>query len=979
MRAAALLLTAALAGSGAGTARPADLGTLAFRSIGPSVSGGRMGDVAGTDADPMLYYAGAAGGGIWKSADGGIHWAPVFDAAPVAPIGALAIDPSDPNVVWAGTGEAAPRNDVSYGNGVYKTADGGKTWRHLGLDATSQISRILIDPHDGNHVLVAALGDPFRDSAQRGVYETRDGGATWKKTLYIGASSGASDIAWNPAHPQTVFAGMWQFRRTGWSMQSGGPDDGVYKSADGGATWTRLHGSGLPGGEEGRIGLAVAGTRVYAMIQSLRGLLWRSDDGGASWQFVTANTIVNERPFYFSRMGVDPADPNHAFALSVEIAETFDGGKTWKATGRNLGSDHHAIWISANGKRIVQGGDKGVALSLDGGKRWVRVNLLPVAQAYHVSYDRSTPYTLCVGLQDNGTWCGPSNSLSADGILAHYWQKISGGDGTWAYRDPLVPALVWYSSGGGSNGGDLWLYDSRSRQDIDISPYLRDQNVWAPKVLKYRFNWESPIAFDPFDPHVAYYGGNVVFQTRDRGRHWRVVSPDLTRNIKAHQRITGGITNEGTGAETADTILALAPSALKRGLIWAGTDDGKVQLTRDAGAHWIDVSIPGCDASSRVESIQPSRFSAAVAYASVDRHMAGDRRPYIYRTGDYGVHWRAISSNLPRDQFVRAVRQDPKNSALLYAGLEQSFWASWNGGRSWSRIAAGLPPASYRDIRIQPDANDIILSTHGRGIYIFDDATAIQRLPSIESAGRALLPVRTAYLYNYHEDTFDLLAAGENPPAGALITIYQRTPGSSAPSVQVLDARGRIVRHLQAKNSAGFQRIAWALCDDPPQPWLSAAPWNRGESCGAFVVPGTYRVRARIGAKTFEQTAIVRGAPFFRYSARDYAARHDLEATLFGLYDGIDRTLNRLDSMRDKLSAADARTRARLDAMADALSANMQNGQDDDFLTDRLRERVQSLLGSLDGSFGQPTAEQYREARVLAARYRAIKREYGGS
>ncbi len=886
-----LLGAALLAGSGILAARAQTLGNIQFRSIGPSVSGGRLGDVAGTNHDASLYYVGAAGGGVWKSSDGGMDWEPVFDAQDVAPIGAIAIDPSNENVVWAGTGEAAPRNDVSYGDGIYRTIDGGGHWQRMGLQASSQISRILIDPSNSNHVLAAALGDPFKDTSDRGVYETTDGGTTWKRTLYLGLSSGAADLAWNASNPSVVYAGMWQFRRTNWSIESGGAQDGLYKSIDGGATWTKLTGHGLPDGPMGRIGLAVLHDRVYALIQSSHGLLWRSDDAGANWQFMTADTLINERPFYFSRITVDPSDPNHAFASSVALAETRDGGRTWKRSGQRLHGDHHAMWISADGRRILEGNDGGVGLSLDNGKRWARVNLLPISQVYHIGYDSNVPYNVCAGLQDNGTWCAPSNSLSNDGILAKYWQKVAGGDGTWTWPDPIDSRLIWYSSGGGTNGGELWLYNEGTKTQTAISPYLRDQNVVPPRELRYRFNWESPIAFDPFDEHVAYYGGNVVFRTNNRGARWDAISPDLTRNIKAHQLITGGITNEGTGAETSDTILVIALSPVRRGMIWAGTDDGNIALTRDGGAHWRNVSIPGLDAHARIETVEPSHFSPAVAYANVDRHYAGDRKPYVYRTTDYGAHWTSIAGNLPADQFVRVIREDPHHAQLLYAGLEQSFWASWNAGASWQRVSAGLPAASVRDVRVQPQTNDLLLATHGRGIWILDDATPLQRLAALHQD--ALLRIRTAYLFNRHQDTFNLLAAGENPPVGALITIYQARAPENPPQLEILDGRGRVVRHLPLHAGAGLQRIAWPLCEDPPQPWTRAPKWNRGESCGATVVPGGYSVRARIDGATFTQRLEVRGAPFFDFTAQDYQVRHALSARLFAIYDGIDRKTQR--------------------------------------------------------------------------------------
>ncbi len=834
---------------------------------------------------------------------------------------------------------------------MYKTVDGGAHWTRVGLIGTSQISRIVVDPQDGNHVLVAALGDPFKASQDRGVYETLDGGKSWKRSLFIGTSTGASDLAVDLADPKIVYAGMWQVVRTNWGIWSGGAHDGLYRSADGGATWTELTGHGLPGGELGRIGLALSrdGQHVYAIIQSSHGLLWRSDDAGANWRFVSANSIIDERPFYFSRLAIDPANANHAFALSVDIAETRDGGATWHAVGRNLGSDHHAMWISQDGRRIIQGGDKGVAFSFDSGALWERVDVLPISQAYHVGYDRASPYTLCAALQDDGTWCARGNDE---------WQKISGGDGTWVWPDPIDRNLIWYSSGGGNNGGDLWLFDLRTHTDSAISPYLRDQNVVPPAQLRYRFNWESPLAFDPFDPHIAYYGGNVVFRSTDRGANWRVMSPDLTRNIKAHQQITGGITNEGTGAETSDTILALSPSRVRRSEIWAGTDDGVVQLTLDGGARWKAVTIPGLDDRARVESIDPSPFSAAVAYASVDRHYAGDRTPYVYVTNDYGAHWRSIAANLPRDQFVRVIRQDPKNSRLLYAGLEQSFWVSWNGGGHWTQISAGLPAASVRDVRVQPDTDDLLVATHGRGVYVLDDASPLQHLSGF--AEPSLLRPRTAYL-----------SADDAVP----ITAYFPARPLRTPTLTIVDRMGNAVRHLQFDQKAGLQRVWWHLCDDPPVPWTSAPEWNRTEDCGPFAEPGTYELVAHVGGRTLRQYVIVRAPPENSSNSAGIAARHALAVRLFAIYSGIDAELNALDAMRAHAPAAGA-LRSRIDALETALSIDPQNSQDDDFLEDMLRERVQALIGTLEGSYARPTAAQYAQANAIASEYERLRARF---
>ncbi|MBV9645854.1 MAG: hypothetical protein JO043_00145, partial [Candidatus Eremiobacteraeota bacterium] len=962
--------------------------TFVFRSIGPATSGGRVTAVAGTDRDAALYYIGAAGGGIYKTTNGGFDWTPVFDEAAVAPIGALAIAPSNPNIVWAGTGEDNPRNDVSYGDGVYRTNDAGKTWQHLGLSETSQISSISLDPRDPQLVLVGALGDPFADSTERGVYRTGDGGRTWTRTLFLGPSSGVSDMVRDPHHPEIVYAGMWQVRRRAWSIASGGPADGLYRSTNGGASWSRLSGKGLPRGIMGRIGLAIAPSdshRIYALIQSSEGLLWRSDDAGRTWRMTSANTLINQRPFYFSRVFVDPTNKDHVFCSSVHLVESHDGGKTWKQTGRRLHGDHHAMFIAADGKRILGGGDGGAELSLDGGATWVRMNYAVLGQAYHVGFDLQTPYRVCAAEQDDGTFCGPSVGTAADGIVSRDWLKVSGGDGTHAWPDPLDPALIWHSSGGEDNGGSLGLYDTRRLSDENISPYLRDQNVVAPKDLAYRFNWEAPVAFSPQDGHVAYYGGNVVFETRDRGRSWRVISPDLTRNVAAHQLITGGpITREGTGAETSDTILTIAPSAARAGQLWIGTDDGVVQVTSDGGTTWRNVTMPGIDDAARVTSIDLSASDPATAYVSVERHFVGDRTPYVYVTHDGGARWRRIDAGLPRNQFVRCVRLDPRNPSLLYAGLEQSLWFSLDGGGSWERLIAGLPPASVRDIHVHPRANDLIVATHGRGVWILDDVAALQELARARKARHYLFAPRPAIAYAHHDDTFDVLGGGSNPAGDALMTFYRASGGSGAAQLEILDTRGRIVRHLRAPNATGVVRVAWDRTEDPPVAWHSAPEWNRGPEGGAEVIPGTYTVRLVVDGVRLQRPLRVLPDSRAVWSMEDYARRHDFLASLYMMESDVDIALNRLDAARAQLRerkrrpALKAETRqtllsalARADAIAATLSANLQNDQDNDFLTDVLRERIQALIGAVDGSSAPPTAAQLREYEAIAHEFHA--------
>ena len=562
-----------------------------FRAIGPATSGGRVPAVAGSDRDPALYYVGGAGGGVFKSSDGGTSFQSVWTgASKFGAIGAIAIAPSDDKTVWVGTGETNPRNDVSYGDGVWVTHDGAKHWTHAGLDDTSTIAKILVDPKNAKRAIVAALGDPWKDSSARGVYVTNDGGRTWSKTLYVGPASGAADLAWNPKQPQTVFAAIWQFRREPWIATSGGPADGLYRSRDGGRTWAKIAGHGFPTDTLGRIGVAVAPSdpkRVYAVVQSKQGTVWRSDDGGDSWQRVSSNTLPEQRPFYFSHLAVDPRNEKRVIAVSMYLTLSKDGGRTWKHQTGAVHVDNHVLWWSADGTRLIEGNDGGVILSRNGGDSWAFLDRIPLAQIYHVGFSDEKPYLICGGLQDNSSWCAPTTSRNGIGLINRDWFAIAGGDGMYAVPDPVDPNFIWTNT----QDGVLGIYDQKARQSTDVSPYPRDVFTSATSFAesKYRFNWNAPLAFSPQDGHVAYFGGNVVFKTTDRGRHWTPISPDLTRNEKEHQRNSGGPINlDVSGAEYYDTTLALAPSPKDANLIWAGTDDGLIHLTRDGGAHWSE-------------------------------------------------------------------------------------------------------------------------------------------------------------------------------------------------------------------------------------------------------------------------------------------------------------------------------------------------------------------------------------------------------
>jgi photosystem II stability/assembly factor-like uncharacterized protein len=951
------------------------LQSLTWRNIGPAVAGGRTSGVAGTDADPNLYYFGGADGGVWKTTNGGLTWQSVWPQDAVGAIGAIAIDPHDRNTVWVGTGEPNLRNDVSYGDGVWLTHDGGAHWHNVGLRQTWAIAAIVIDPRDTRRVWVAAVGNPYRDSSARGVYRTIDGGRSWQRTLYLGPSSGASDVAIDPHDTNIVFAGIWQFRRVPWNFASGGSLDGIFKSVDGGAAWRRLRRNGLPGGYTGRIGLAVAGKRVYAVIQSQDGVLWRSDDGGAHWRLMTRDTLVNQRPFYMSRLAVDPSNANHVFFSSEDLIETRDGGMTYRDVAGAVHQDHHGLWISSDGRRIIEANDGGAPISIDGGKTWDWRFNVALAQIYRIGYDEQNPYRVCGGIQDNDSYCGPSDSLSQLGIENSDWRDVGNdGDGSWVWPQPGDPSSIW-NVGVNELNGQLGIYDMQSRQNYDISPDVSDTNGRALAGLPFRSNWEAPIAFSHFGSD-AYYGANVLFATRDRGRTWNAISPDLTRNDPSKQRVAGGpINTDVSGAEFYDTLFDIAPSPLEPGRIWIGTDDGLVQLTADGGIHWQNVTPPGIPAWGRIDTVEASNADARRAYVAIDRHVMGDPRPYVLVTDDSGATWRRIVKGLPPDQYVHVVREDPANPDVLYAGLEQGVWFTLDRGANWQSLRLNMPSVAVHDMRIQPQRHDLLVATHGRGFWVLDDVRAFGGLSAaVAAATPTLFPLRTAYTwyrwwtsyYGTHPDECCLTAgayAGENPPEGAAITYY--LPSAARAWIEVLDANGRRIRCFGASGEAGVQRTAWDLTEAAPVPWLRARGWNRGGE-GPTVVPGRYSVRLHAGAAVANEPLEVRPDPRAAWTQAQYLARYDFVSSLDDELSAIDVALNRLDSLPYG-------TTSRVYSM---FTSGVVNSEDDQLMPDRLRERLTILQGVVALSQGPPLPPHEREAAATHAQFETAMTAY---
>ncbi|HEY1976174.1 MAG TPA: hypothetical protein VGG89_06510 [Candidatus Baltobacteraceae bacterium] len=968
----------------------AAFGNLQYRAIGPAIAGGRATAVSGSDRDPLLYYAGGAGGGVFKSVDGGASWRPVFDRERVAPIGAIAISPRDDADVWVGTGESNPRNDVEPGDGIWHTTDGGKTWHFAGLAGAGQISNISIDPRDPHTVVVGVLGNAFADSTTRGAYVTHDAGAHWQHALYVGASSGVSDLVRVPGKPNTLFAGVYQFRRQPWMLTSGGLNGGIYRSDDGGSTWRKLSRNGLPPAPTGRIGLAAAtGGRIYAIVQSRAGELWRSDDGGSTWSKMPHSHYVGDRSFYFSRIFVDPGDRNRLIDVGLILSRSDDGGKSFHAIATNAGWDYHQAWWSPDGRRVIVANDEGIVMSGDGSANWWQPYDVPFAQPYHIGLGDTAPnYRVCVGLQDDDTWCGWSEVFNGIGILNRDWSTVGPGDGMWALEDPTDSHLIW-STTTNSDTGQVYLFDERTQQASELSPYARSNSA-APHTLKYRFNWDSPLAFTVSDRPSVLVGGNVVFESPDRGQTWTAISPDLTRNDKSHQQASGGpIDLDISGAETSDTILDIETTSLDPAAIWVGTDDGLVQLTRDGGTHWTNVTPRGVAPWGRFSTVTPGHFSTATAYAAYDRHLVGDERPYVFVTDDSAATWRSISGDLPSNVFVRVVREDPKNRDLLYAGSQRGVWVSFDRGAHWRSLRLNMPATAIYDLEIQPKTGDLVVAAHGRGVWILDDVAPLRDLAKAEASAVTLFAPRDAYrMFNGSPvNAFpccgalttattgltlpDNVFVGENPKYPASISYYLARPAARRPTIEIVDARGRLVRHLSGDavpNRVGINRTGWDIGEDGPVKWYGTFKENQGPDAGPEALPGTYIVRLHVDGRAYEQSLVVLADPRDGDSTDRYAKRYAFLSELFSEFSAIDRWLNEIDA---RLKTATPSQAAKLRAFASELSSAPRNVEDLGGAT-ALRNRIGDLLARVGTSLQAPNAPQADEAADIKATFDAL-------
>jgi photosystem II stability/assembly factor-like uncharacterized protein len=930
---------------------------LRFRNLGPAVAGGRVTSVVGVAGDPALYYVGTAGGGVWKTTDGGMSWRNVFDHGPTISIGAVALVPGHPDWVWVGTGEDNPRNDMLNGDGIYFSPDGGRTWVNKGLDHRGQISDVLINPDDANNVYACVLGDVWKPTPHRGVYETTNGGKTWKKILYLNPHTGCSTLAFEPGNPKVLIAGMWPVQRRPWILVSGGRSGGLYRSLDGGAHWTRLT-HGLPKGPIGRSAVAFAPsqpTTVYAVIQARGGTVWVSHDLGSHWHEVSNDHNDDVRPFYFTQLAVFPNNPDRLFFLSMKLMESMNGGRTSFYADPGVHVDHHAIWIDPHDpNRIIQGNDGGVYLSLDGGKHWRFLDNLPIEQFYQVATnDRVFPFLICGGLQDNNAWCGASSDYRRGGVVGFQdWFQVSGGDGQYVVPAPSDPNIIYATT----DDGYIVRYNRLTRRVRSINPYLRDVltgDLLSGKVLakqKYRFDWTTPIAVSRTNPNDVYVAGDVLFHSMDGGKHWTVVSPDLTRDVKSKQGPTGGpIDKDLSGAETYDTIQSVTIAPTNPRVLWVGTDDGWVWVTRDGGRHWSNVTPSGAPKWARVWHVTVSWRHAGTAYVVFDAHMLGNDRPYVFRTTDYGRSWHKITRGLP-DHSVLVVRSDPNAPNLLMAGTMDGLYYSLDDGGRWLPLHANLPSAAIFDLQFVRRTHSLVLATHGRGVWVLDNLRPLEHWSTkVAREPFHLFPAAPGTLvYASHTNS-----AGPsnfrapNAPEGVVLTYslhhaLKTTPAEAAAhrtpvTIVVRNSAGGFVDRFYGTAHAGVNQAIWTMQYRGPARLRLAGGQRGGFFSGGFgpvVPPGVYRISVTADGETRTVMARVHRDPNYREPLAVYRANTRLGLEMRSVLSAFNRVLDRVAFWRRDLGAVLARARkhpafarreADVVAQAKALAKTLKN------------------------------------------------------
>jgi len=942
------------------------LKNLEFREIGPAVMGGRIDDFGVVESNPNIVYVGTAAGGVWKTTNNGTTWEPVFDKEGVSTIGDIAIAPSDPSVVWVGTGEPNNRQSSSWGDGIYKSLDAGKTWQKMGLAATHHIGRIVIHPKNPEIVYAAALGHLWGPNPERGVYKTTDGGKTWNQVLKINDDTGVSDIAMDPESPDTLYAGAYERRRTPFGFNGGGPDSAIYKTVDGGATWKKLT-KGLPyenGGDTGRIGLDIYrkdSNIVYAIVQHEKGGTYRSEDKGETWKKMGD---TNPRPSYYSQIRIDPNNDLRIWELGAQMFYSEDGGKTFSTQRvKGIHGDFHAMWIDpADSNHVITGSDGGIHWSYDNGRTWDFINTIAIGQFYEVGLDNEKPYKICGGLQDNGSWCGPSMSLTRDGIINSDWTLMPGGDGFYARIDYAEPWIVYTES----QDGHLSRRDEHTSQQREIMP---EAKAGEPH---YRFQWNSPVEVSVHDHKTIYYGGNYLFKSTDRGDSWTRLGGDLTTGADRNKlQIFGKTPDKSTlsrhdGVEEYPTITTLSESPVTPNVLWAGTDDGNLQVTRDGGKTWKNVvsRVPGVPKGTYVTRVVASKYAEGAAFATFDGHRTDDYNVYLFQTSDYGETWKAIRNGIPDSAgTVHVVREHPRSANLLFAGTEFGLWVSWDHGANWTALKNNFPTVPVDDIQIQAQQNDLVLATHGRSIWIFDDMTPIEKFDaSVASSDLTFFGPRTATLWDLRDrrwSTGQKMFTAKNPPYGAILNYYlkealppeppktakdDKDKGTEKPKeaeaskekgqekketatadqkpkapvaadkegktkISVYDKDGKLVREFDGPGKAGVNRTNWDLrwnspaVPTPEQLEAAAAGFDFGPR-GPLVEPGKYTIKIKAGSKEGSQEVAVEDDPRLQISPADRAARSDAIQQLYAMAKTADKDRKTIEGIKEGLKAA---------------------------------------------------------------------------
>ncbi len=999
---------------------------LRFRLIGP-FRGGRSVAAAGVPSDPKTFYFGATGGGVWKTSDAGLSWQPISDGFfKTGSVGAIAVADSDPNIIYTGMGEACVRGNASNGDGVYKSIDAGKTWRNVGLEQTYHIGAVAIHPKNPDIVYVAALGHLWGPNPERGVYRTTDGGQTWKQILTRGNEAGAVDLAMDPSNPRVLYATFWQISRKPWRMDSGGPGSGIWKSTDGGDTWQDLsHAPGLPRGVEGRIGISLSAAnpdRVYALVEASDGGVFRSDNGGRTWSKQNSENDLRQRAWYYSHIYADPKNPDLVYVLNVGAFESIDGGRTFHQFNPPHG-DNHDLWIAPNDpNRMILSNDGGATISLDGGHTWSTEDNQPTAQFYRVALDEDFPYHIYGAQQDNST-VRIASRTTGFGITPSDWYDVGGGESGWIAPDPRNSQIVY----AGSYGNLITRQDHRTGQLRNINPWPDNPMGYGAESLKYRFQWSFPIAFSPHDPKTLYIGSNVLMKTTNEGQSWENISPDLTRNDKSKQASSGGpITQDNTSIEYFDTIFTFEESPITKGLIWAGTDDGLVQITRDGGKKWENVTPPGMPEWIQINSIDASRFDAGTAYVAATAYKLDDFRPYLYKTSDYGKAWTKIVNGIPATHFTRVVKEDPNRRGLLVAGTEFGLYISFDDGSNWKSFQLNLPIVPVADVAFDAREKELVIATQGRAFWIFDELPLLYQMVGGAPAEEArLYQPKDAYRmgggrgFGGGGGRGAVPGVGENPPAGVVVQYALKNRPAGDVKLEFLDSAGKLVREYSSRApEAPPESPTVAAEENPfraqPAPRVPAAPglnrfvWNMrypdattfaglimwaGSVAGPLAAPGQYQVRLTVDGKSQTQSFAIHKDPRLDTTADDYAkqlslalqirdklsATNDAVIRIRAVRAQLDQFAKRGDKPGDKrVAEAAASLAGKLTAVEEDLYQTKNRAAEDPLnFPIKLNNKLAYVMGTVESSDNAPTAQSYMVYEDTATRVNADLKTLG--